>query len=259
MQRQIVGIKYYLALAVDAFLFSMSLAGIILGLDAWLFGTGLVMSLVLGWQLLRGTLSLVLGTVINKALLTATARRLLRVPLNADWHLGLGVLLMRRIEYDLDGLKLLLAWDDATKYSAAINRRMTKNLERADVAVQALATALQLDGHGILARKGGSFGGLRITPQRETLAQLSVERFKALFAQQVEKAAFDEPNMALIDAFARLCASIGLNPLSSEALESASQLMAYFHRHETGRKFHEIAMRIKLAREMVRLNALVRG
>src|SRR6266446_5558255 len=140
MQRQIVGIKYYLALAVDAFLFSMSLAGIILGLDAWLFGTGLVMSLVLGWQLLRGTLSLVLGTVINKALLTATARRLLRVPLNADLYLGLGVLLMRRIEYDLDGLKLLLAWDDATKYSAAINRRMTKNLERADVAVQALAT-----------------------------------------------------------------------------------------------------------------------
>src|SRR5258708_15725966 len=157
MQRQIVGSKYYLALALGAFLFSLSLVGIILGLDTWLFGTGLVVSLGLGWQLLRGTLSLVCGTVINKALLTATARRLLRAPLNADWHLGLGVLLMHRIAYDLDGLNLLLAWDDATKCSAAINRRMTKDLERVDVAVQALATALQLAGHATLSATGGTF------------------------------------------------------------------------------------------------------
>jgi hypothetical protein len=254
-----MGIKYYLALAVSVFLFSTSLAGIYLGLDPWLYFTGLVVSLVLGWRLLRGMLSLVWGTVINKALLTMTARKLLRAPLNADWHLGLGVLLMQRIMYDLDRLHLLLSWDDPTKRSAAINRRMAANLERVDVALEALDNALKLDGHGILARKGGSFGGLQVIPQREAIAQLSVARFKALFSQQVEKAAFDEPNIALIDAFARLCASIALNPLSSEALESGSLLMTYLHRHETSRKFHEIAMRIALAHEMARLNSLVRS
>ncbi len=57
-----MGIKYYMTLALGAFLFSFSLTGVIgyLGnVDTWLFATGLVVSVGLGWHLLRGTLSLV--------------------------------------------------------------------------------------------------------------------------------------------------------------------------------------------------------
>lgn len=208
---------------------------------------GLTVSLVQ----LRTTLFLMVAMFIDRTLLRMNRQRMLLRPRDSDVYLAQGILLMRLASYAFQKTRLWLSWDDPKKHAQWINQQLTKNLELVSAALQALDTAYQLDIDGILARKGGTFSEIQVTPQREQIAQANLARCKTLLSQEAEESTADQPGNALLEALYRLTSSIWLNPLFVEAFESGSLLMASLHREELASTFQKIGLRIAHAHEQV--------
>jgi len=255
-RKTVVGKSFRLVLAFSVLLLSISLFNIVQDIrgehDLGIFSTFWisVVGVIFSFGQLRKPLLLTGFVFLNTLILKINLQRMRQVPWDPDVHLATGKVLMRLASLQFYKTRLLLSWDDPKKYGRAIEQRITNYLKGVTAALQALDMAYRLDGPGLLARMGGTFRGIQVTPRSEHLAQVNLVRFKILFPQEVVANHVDfQPGETLLEALSCLCSLIDFNPLCAEAFESGRLLMAHLHHEDIADAFQEIAHHIVHAHE----------